>query len=50
MSYFHAYLHLPKTEHDMRVAITQFEHRVGMPQAFGCTDGTHVPLKRPVKN
>ena len=28
----------------------EFESKFGMAQAFGCIDGTHVPLLRPFEN
>ena len=41
------YLHLPGTMDEMRETVSNFEVRFGTPQAFGCTNGTDVPLKRP---
>ena len=44
------YLKLPKTVSEMRQKVSKFEAKFGMEQAFGCIDGTHVPIKRPVKD
>ena len=38
---------LPKFESEMHKTLSQFEVKSGMPQAFGCIDGTHVRIKRP---
>ena len=27
-----------------------FKLKFGMPQAFGCIDGTHILIKRPIEN
>ena len=44
------YLHLPRTRGEMREKVSEFEVKFGMTQAFGCIDGTHVPIKRPPKD
>ena len=44
------YLHLPSDVDEMRRKVSEFELKFGMTQAFGCIDGTHVPLKRPQNN
>ena len=44
------YLHLPKDQEEMRRKVAEFELKFGTPQAFGCVDRTHVPLKRPQIN
>ena len=44
------YLKLPKTASEMRQKVSEFEAKFDMVQAFGCIDGTHVPIKRPVKD
>ena len=44
------YLKLPKNESEMRKKISEFEVMFGMPQAFGCIDGTHIPILRPIDN
>ena len=44
------YLHLPNDVDEMRRKVSEFELKFGMTQAFGCIDGTHVPLKRPQNN
>lgn len=41
------YLKLPKDKSEMQEKISEFEVMFGMPQAFGCIDGTHVPILRP---
>lgn len=40
------YLHLPRTEEEMRTKIAQFETKFGIVQAFGCIDGTHIPNQK----
>ena len=32
----------------MREKVSEFEITFGMIQAFGCIDGTHIPIKRPL--
>ena len=44
------YLVLPKNEEDMRRVVSGFELKFGLLQAFGCIDGTHVEIKRPIEN
>ena len=44
------YLHLPRNKQEMRHKVSEFELKFGMTQAFGCIDGTHVPIKRPIAN
>ena len=44
------YLVLPKNEKDMRKVVSGFELKFGQLQAFGCIDGTHVEIKRPIEN
>ena len=41
------FLHPPGTIEEMRETVSKFEVRFGTPQAFGCINGTDVPLKRP---
>ena len=41
------YLYIPGTTEEMREIISKFEVRFRTTQAFGCTNGTNVPLKRP---
>ena len=41
------YLHLPKTNQDMKKKISEFETKFGMIQAFGCIGGTHIPIACP---
>ena len=42
------YIHLPKTEDEMRAKVAEFEAQFGMVQAFGSIDGTHIPIRRPI--
>jgi len=44
------YLHLPRNTGEMRRKVSEFEIKFGMTQAYGCIDGTHIPLKRPPQN
>lgn len=44
------YLHLPRDTEEMRRKVSEFEMRFGMTQAYGCIDGTHLPIKRPPQN
>ena len=34
----------------MREIVSKFEVKFGIPQAFGCIDGTYVPSKKPLIN
>ncbi len=34
----------------MQTTVAEFETKFGMTQAFGCVDGTHVPIRRPIIN
>ena len=43
-------IQLPQTKEDMMEKASEFEVKFGMPQAFGCIDGKHIQLKRPIKN
>ena len=44
------YLHLPRDQDEMREKVSEFEMRFGMSQAFGCIDGTHIPIQRAIQN
>ena len=44
------YLKLPKDVDEMKTLISLFETRFGFPQAFGCLDGNHIPLRQPIEN
>ena len=44
------YIHLHRTEEEMIQKASEFESKYGMTQAFGCIDGTHVPILRPIEN
>ena len=35
---------------DMHEKVSEFEAKYGCIQAFGCTDGTHILIKRPPEN
>ena len=41
------YLHLPKTNQEMKEKISEFETKFRMTQAFGCIDGAHIPIVCP---
>lgn len=38
------YVRLPQTEEEMIEKASEFLSKYGMHQAFGCIDGTHVPI------
>ena len=42
------YIKLPKNTDEMRRKVAEFEGKYGMVQAFGCIDGTHVAVKKPL--
>ena len=42
------YVYLPRTLDEMRNKVSEFETKFAMIQAFGCIDGTHIPIKRPI--
>ena len=44
------YLRLPKDVNEMKEMMGRFENRFGFPQAFGCLDGTHIPIEEPTEN
>lgn len=44
------YLKLPKSEMEMSTLIDNFHRKFGLPQVFGCIDGTHIPIKQPTEN
>ena len=44
------YLHLPRDKEERRQKVSEFELKFGMIQAFGCINGTHIPIKRPIGN
>ncbi len=44
------YLHLPVDMDEIRLKVSEFESKFGMVQAFGCVDGTHIPILRPVND
>ncbi len=41
------YIHLPKDKEHMQRKVSEFEAKFGMTQAFGCIDGTHIPIQCP---
>ena len=42
------YVRLPKDENEMRKKVAEFEVKYGLVQVFGCIDGTHILIKRPI--
>ena len=44
------YIKLPATEDEMREQVKHMENKYGFPQAFGCVDGTHIPIMQPLEN
>ena len=44
------YIKLPRNQDEMREKVAEFEVKYGCIQAFGCIDGTHIPIKRPPEN
>lgn len=40
----------PETVDEIKDATARFEKRFGFPQALGCVDGTHIPIKQPEEN
>ena len=44
------YIHLPRSQESMQRKVSEFEAKFGMTQAFGCVDGTHIPIKCPAEN
>ena len=44
------YITLPKTREEITSKVSQFELKFGMLQAYGCIDGTHIPIKTPIEN
>ena len=44
------YVKLPQSEDEMVEKAAEFLSKYGMHQAFGCIDGTHVPILRPVEH
>ncbi len=44
------YIRLPKDEDEMRRKVAEFEGKYGMTQAFGCIDGTHAAIRKPLEH
>ena len=44
------YIKLPSTEQEMIEQMRHMENKYGFPQAFGCVDGTHIPITQPSEN
>jgi hypothetical protein len=44
------YIYFPRSKQSMQREVSEFEAKYGMTQAFGCADGTHIPIKCPVEN
>ena len=45
-----SYICMPRNKDEMRHKVAEFDSKFGMPQAFGCIDGTHIRLKRLCEN
>ena len=43
-------IHFPTTVEEIKKASASFEAKFGFPQAIGCVDGTHIPIRQPVEN
>ena len=43
-------LFLPRNKKEMMEKVAEFESKYGMVQAFGCIDGTHIPISCPNEN
>ena len=39
----------PSTVDELKAASALFESKFGFPQAVGCADGTHIPIKQPIE-
>ena len=44
------YIKLPNTIHKLNELVNGMENKCGFPQAFGCVDGTHIPIVQPSEN
>ena len=44
------YLKFPKDSDEIQKKVSEFETKFGMMQAFGCIDGTHIPIICPDSN
>ena len=44
------FIHLPRSQESMQRMVSEFEAKFVMHQAFGCVDGTHIPIKCPAEN
>lgn len=44
------YIKLPTTVNEMQEKVAQYELKYCMTQAFGCIDGTHIPIRAPLKD
>ena len=44
------YIKLPTSEQEIMKIVTEMENKFGFPQAFGCVDGTHIPILSPNEN
>ena len=44
------YIKLPNTIHKLNELVNGMENKCGFPQAFGCADGTHIPIVQPSEN
>lgn len=43
------FLHFSRSVNNMEETVSEFERKFGIIQAFGCIDGTHVQIKRPIE-
>ena len=44
------YIKLPNTIHNLNELVNGMENKYGFPQAFGCLDGTYIPIVQPSEN
>ena len=44
------YLHLPRNENEIKQKVGEFEAKYEMPQCFGRSDKTHIPISSPSEN
>ena len=41
---------MPNTIHKLNELVNGMENKYGFPQAFGCVDGTHIPIVQASEN